>query len=375
MRNFKRAIILLIAPALWSCTQNKKAAATVDSASADTAYYTLADYKKVRKYDVHVHLLKEDTTFIKQSLAENFYLLDVNVDVQEIIPIEEQQKIALKNLKQFPNIFQYATAFTVRNWNDPKWLEKSLAYIKDSFAKGAITIKIWKNIGMVLKDKDGKYVKIDDPRFDPILDYLAKNRIPVMGHLGDPQEAWWPIDSMTVKGDIDYFTAHPEYYSYLHPEFPKWEEVIGARDHMLEKHPDLKFVGVHLGGLEWSIDELAKRLDKFPNMAVDVAERLPHIQRQSITRYDDVRKFFLKYQDRILYGTDIIVDGTKTPEEMKKHAYDIRIRHWKYFTSDDKMTAPELLKGEFKGLKLPKEVVDKIYRRNAELWLNMHPKG
>ena len=373
MKIFKKFFLLAtVTTFLLSCSQNKRSNA--DESSTDTLYYTLNDYKKVKKYDVHVHLLKDDTTFIKQSFEDNFYLLDVNVDVQEIIPIEKQQEIALKHLKQFPGKFFYATAFTVRNWNDPNWLAKSMAYIKESFAKGAITIKIWKNIGMVLKDKDGKYVKINDPRFDPILDYLAKNNIPLMGHLGDPQEAWWPIEKMTVRGDIEYFSKHPEYYSYLHPEFPKYEDVIGARDHMLEKHPDLKFVGVHLGGLEWSIDELAKHFEKFPNMAVDVAERLPHIQRQSITRYDDVRNFFIKYQNRILYGTDIIVDGTKTPEEMKKHAYDIRIRHWKYFTTDEKMTAPELLKGEFRGLKLPQEVVDKIYRKNAEKWLHMKVK-
>jgi len=378
MRNYKSFItlgLLISTVFLQSCSQKKRSAAgekNIDSLYY--TYYTVNDYKWVKKYDTHVHILTDDTTFIKQSEADNFRLLDINVDVAEIIPIEKQREIAIKDLKKYPGEFSFATTFTVKNWNDPHWLQKTMAYLKESFAQGAIAVKIWKNIGMELKDKNGRYVMIDDPRFDPILNYLAKNNIPVIGHLGEPKEAWLPISQMIVKGDVDYFTAHPQYHNYLHPEFPKYEEIINARDHMLEKHPDLTFVGAHLGSLEWSVDELAKRLDKFPNMAVDMAERIPHLQHQSIKEWQRVRDFFIKYQDRLLYGTDLIVDGKRTPEEMKKHAYDIRIRIWKYFVTDEKMTAPELLKGEFRGLKLPRNVIDKIYRKNAEKWLHLGAK-
>jgi predicted TIM-barrel fold metal-dependent hydrolase len=173
---------------------------------------------------------------------------------------------------------------------------------------------------------------------------------------------------MTVKGDRDYFREHPQYHMYLHPEYPSYEQLINARDHLLEKHPDLMFIGAHLGSLEWSVDELAKRLDKFPNMAVDMAERISHLQYQAVTNWQKVHDFFIKYQDRLIYGTDQRVDTSKTPELRNQQAYDIWFRHWKFFTTGDMMKVPKVEK-EFKGMRLPKSVVDKIYRENAIRWI------
>jgi predicted TIM-barrel fold metal-dependent hydrolase len=143
---------------------------------------------------------------------------------------------------------------------------------------------------------------------------------------------------------------------------------------MLEKHPDLIFIGAHLGSLEWSVDELAKRLDKFPNMAVDMAERISHLQYQALTHRQKVRDFFIKYQDRLIYGTDLrstaqdIVNARITePAALQKHAHAVWLRHWRFFTTDEKMRVPKV-DGEFQGLKLPREVIDKIYRKNAEKW-------
>jgi predicted TIM-barrel fold metal-dependent hydrolase len=155
---------------------------------------------------------------------------------------------------------------------------------------------------------------------------------------------------------------------YLHPGFTTYEAQVNARDRMLEKHPDLRFVGAHLGSLEWSVDELAKRLDKFPNMAVDMAERISHFEQQAQLDRQKVFDFFIKYQDRLIYATDFIIDESTKPDEMKKHAYDVRMSHWKFFTTDDTMHVPKSVDGTFKGLKLPKQVIDKIYLKNAEKW-------
>ena len=92
---------------------------------------------------------------------------------------------------------------------------------------------------------------------------------------------------------------------FLHPEYPSYEDQINARDHLLELHPDLKFIGCHLGSLEWNVDELAKRLDKFPDLAVDMSARICHLQYQSAKDREKVRDFCIKYQDRLLYGTDL----------------------------------------------------------------------
>src|SRR3954466_3630812 len=136
---------------------------------------------------------------------------------------------------------------------------------------------------------------------------------------------------MTVNNDRSYFKEHPQYHMFLHPEYPSYEEVIAARDHLLEKNPKLRFVGAHLGSLEWDLDELAKRLDKFPNMAVDMAARIPHIQYLTQKDREKVRSFFDKYQDRIIYATDSDLEPDSNPEEKKKSLHDVWIANWKFF--------------------------------------------
>jgi hypothetical protein len=339
-------------------------------------YYTVNDFESVEKIDAHFHIQTDaDTVFLQQAKDDNFHLLTINVYKASGAPLEEQQKMSLKMVKAFPDRLAWATAFSLENFNKEGWQNEAIAYLKKSFANGAIAVKVWKNIGFFLKDEKGKLVMIDNPRFDPVLDYLAKSHIPLIGHLGEHKNSWLPLDKMTVKGNRDYAAAHPDEYMYLHPERPSYEDYIRARDHMLEKHPDLIFIGAHLGSLEWSVDELAKRLDKYPNMAVDMAERVSHLQYQAIHNWQKVHDFFIKYQDRLLYGTDmrmnamdIVNEQIKEPSALRKHAHEVWLRHWKFFTTEEKMSVPKV-QGEFRGLKLPADVIDKIYRKNAEKWL------
>jgi predicted TIM-barrel fold metal-dependent hydrolase len=154
---------------------------------------------------------------------------------------------------------------------------------------------------------------------------------------------------------------------YLHPEYPSYDDQVNARDNMLEKHPNIRFVGVHLGSLEWDVDELAKRLDKFPNMAVDMAERICHLQYQTVKSRQKVYDFMVKYQDRLIYATDNWVSKSSDPAEYKKRIHERRISDWRYFVTDDDMNVSDFAE-KLKGLKLPKDVIDKIYRKNAEKW-------
>jgi predicted TIM-barrel fold metal-dependent hydrolase len=356
-----------------SCTQSNTIKTGQKKAEQ---YYSIADFKSVQKYDAHVHITKSiDTVFIKQAEADNFRLLNVNIYSTTGIPVEELQKLALQMEKQFPGRIAYACAFSLKNFNEDNWQKQTIAYLQESFAKGAIAVKVHKNIGMELKDKNGQLVMIDNPRFEPILSFMAQNKIPLIGHLGEHKNSWLPLEKMTVKGNRDYARAHPQHHMYLHPERSSYEHYIQVRDNMLAKHPDLVFIGAHLGSLEWSVDELAKRLDKFPKMAVDMAERISHLQYQALTQRQKVRDFFIKYQDRLIYATDLrssaqdIVNDKKTePAALQKHAHEVWLRHWRFFTTDDRMRVPKV-DGEFLGLKLPREVIDKIYRKNAEKWL------
>ena len=151
---------------------------------------------------------------------------------------------------------------------------------------------------MAYKDSAGRFIMIDDPKFDPVIEFIIEQEKTVMAHFGEPKNCWLPLDQMTVNNDRNYFKNHPEYHMYLHPEYPCYDDQINARDRFVEKQPDMRFVGAHLGSLEWDVDELAKRLDKFPNMAVDMAARISHLQHQTKLNREKVREFLIRYQDR-----------------------------------------------------------------------------
>lgn len=153
---------------------------------------------------------------------------------------------------------------------------------------------------------------------------------------------------------------------YKHPEFPSYEEQMAARNRMLDKNPDLIFIGCHLASLEWNVDTLSEWLDKYPNAAVDMAARMGQLFYQTRDNRDKVRDFFIKYQDRLLYGTDIIDRGGDA-ELFQKRIHETWLHDWEYLITDNTMKS-NLIEGEFKGLKLPKEVVDKIYSGNAQIW-------
>ena len=361
MKRISSIVLLVLGPLLLleSCTGEK---------ASEDSYYTMDDYKSVKKFDSHIHLISSDTSFIRQAAKDNFSLLTINVDAPSVPPFEQQREWAIDAVAKFPNVIDFAATFSVADWQDENWHEQTIAYLNECLSKGAVAVKIWKNVGMDLRDENGKLVMIDNPKFDPILDFLKEKGITLIGHFGEPKNCWLPIEEMTVNDYKGYYKNNPQYHMYLHPGVTTYEEQVAARDRMLEKHPDLLFVGAHLGSLEWSVDELAKRLDKFPKMAVDMAERISHFEYLAQQDREKVRAFFIKYQDRLIYATDFIIDGAKSPEEMKEHVDNVRLSHWKFFTTDETMNVPHSVDGEFVGLKLPREVVDKIYFTNAMKW-------
>ena len=317
-----------------------------------------------------MHLNAEQTALSEQAREDNFKLLTVNVDVGDYPSLDDQERYARYQIQKFPDRVSYLTAFTLNGWDSIDWADRTIARLKNSFDKGALGIKLWKNIGMVYKDSADQFIMIDNPKFDPVFEYIVKQDKTVMAHLGEPKNCWLPLDQMTVNNDRSYFKDHPEYHMYLHPEYPSYDDQINARDRFVEKHPEMRFVGAHLGSLEWDVDELAKRLDKFPNMAVDMAARIPHLQHQTKLDREKVRSFFVKYQDRLIYATDSGISQHSIPENERKDLHNTWLSDWKYFVTDETLTSPHV-NGEFQGLQLPREVIDKIYRENATRWFKI----
>ena len=317
-----------------------------------------------------MHLNSEQLALAQQAEEDNFKLLTVNVDVNSYPTLEDQERFAIHQIKGFPDRINFLTAFDLTRWDSADWAEQTISALKKSFENGALGIKLWKNIGMTYKDSAGRFIMIDNPKFDPVIQFIISQDKTVMAHLGEPKNCWLPLDQMTVNNDRNYFKNHPEYHMYLHPEYPTYDDQINARDRFVEKHPDMRFVGAHLGSLEWDVDELAKRLDRFPNMAVDMAARIPHLQHQTKLNREKVRTFLIRYQDRIIYATDSGISHDSNPENEKKDLHNTWINDWKYFATDEILTSPHV-NGEFQGLKLPKEAIDKIYRENAMKWFKI----
>ena len=328
--------------------------------------YSMEDFNRVPKIDTHAHVITEGKTMIEEARAKNFKLMVMAVDVvPDYPPLEEQIRTLVKHHREDPDILAFTTVFTLEDWDEPEWSDKVIEKMKKDFENGSLGIKIWKNIGMDKIDKNGVYITLEDPKFDTVFQFIKDRNKVLLSHAGEPKNCWLPLEEMTVNSDRDYFSKNPKFHMYNHPELPSYEDQMTARDNMLKKNMELTFIGAHLATLEWSVDRIATFLDKFPNASVDLAERICHLQVQSEINRTKVRDFIIKYQDRILYGTDFQQLEGVAPAELKAYMNKTWMNDWKYFNTDVMMTVPQL-NSEFQGLKLPKIVVDKIYRLNAE---------
>ena len=337
--------------------------------SCTSDFYTEADFFKVRKIDAHVHILTTDPSLLRHAADENLRFITINVNAGE--DVNSQRDTALALVEKYPERVSFLAtfAFDTAAWNGPDWEKKTIEELERNISGSAVGVKLWKNIGMTERDRNGNFIMISNSRFDPVISFLEKQGLPLTGHFGEPKNCWLPLDSMTVSNDRRYFKNHPEYHMFLHPQYPGYQDQIAARDSMLSKHPGLKFIGCHLGSLEWDVDVLAKTLDRFPNMAVDLAARICHLQYQSARNHEKVRNFLIKYQDRILYGTDIGYNG-RPDSSFYANALSTRIKDWNYFTGCRMLNSKDV-SSSFAGLLLPRQVVDKIFYYNAMRWYQL----
>lgn len=334
------------------------------TASAERAPYRISDFASVEKIDAHVHLHGSLPTFMARAVEDNFRLLTINVNYGDFPPLAQQKSDALVLRQACPDRVAFATTFDAADSERPGWADDVERQLASDLDAGAVAVKIWKDIGMQQRDKDGRTVMIDDPRFTPILRMLEERGAVVLGHLGEPRNAWLPLSEMTIRGDRDYFAGHPQYHMYAHPEWPTYEQQIAARDRMLDRHPKLRFVGVHLASLEWSLDRVAEFLGRYPDASVDLAARLSHVQLQASLDRDKVRKFFLEFQDRILYATDIACEGPKEDSACAVQAHETWLDDWRFLSTAETLHSEEFA-APVRGLSLPRDVIDKIYNGNA----------
>ncbi len=328
-------------------------------------FYSMTDFRTIRKFDAHVHANSANPAFISLASKDNFELLSINVDYPDFPPIDRQYALARAFQKAAPDRFHFAATFSMSGWGNPDWSQKTSASLAEAVKGGAVAIKVWKNIGMSFRGADGKLVMIDNPGFDVVMADLEMLGVPLIGHMGEPHNCWLSLDAMTTDNDRSYFKAHPQYHMYLHPELPSYDEQMAARDRLLDRHPTLRFVGAHMASLEWSVDRLKLFLDHYPNANVDLAARMTQVQYQSHAEREKVRQFFIIYADRLLYGSDITMEADAKPVDFIKEAHQQWRSDWAYLATGKTQYIPAL-KHNIKGLSLPRAVIDKIYWNNAQ---------
>jgi predicted TIM-barrel fold metal-dependent hydrolase len=236
--------------------------------------------------------------------------------------------------------------------DDPSWGEREAARLEQSFAAGAQGLKFHKTLGLAYRYKDGRLMTVDDPQLDPVWAMCAKHGRPVVIHIADPAAFFTPLDRFNERWHE--LNQHPNWL-FFGERFPKRQDLLDQLHRVIAKHPKTTFINTHFGNNAEDLASVADKLDKYPNMYVDFDARISELGRQPYT----ARKFFLKYQDRILFGTDT------TP---RREAFRI---YYRFLETEDEYfdcSASHHRQGFWTiyGIHLPPEVLDKIYRRNAE---------
>ncbi len=335
----------------------------VDQANGSDVY-SMDDFARVRKYDAHVHSNNKDPAFLEQARADGFELMSINVDYPAFPSMALQHEAAVALAKQDPARFHWATTFSMKGFGTAGWTERVDAGLAKDVAQGARAVKVWKNVGMVEKDADGKLIMLDNPGLAAVAEQVRALGVPLIAHQGEPYNCWLPLEQMTTDNDREYFRHHPEYHMYLHPEMPGYEDLMGARDRFVAAHPQLRVVGAHLASLEYDVDRIGAFLDRFPNTSVDLAARMSQVQYQSVRDREKVRNFFIRYQDRLLYGTDLTFGPDADPAEFRREAHAVWSSDWRYLATAETQRV-DVLDADVPGLALPRAVIDKIYHANS----------
>jgi predicted TIM-barrel fold metal-dependent hydrolase len=324
----------------------------------------LAGFSALAPIDAHTHVYKDDPAL--GALLERLKLHILNICViDDRDPygngIEPQRSDVLKVARTTRGRAVFCTTFSPYGFEEPGFSRRAIQQLDADFAAGAIAVKIYKVMGMEMKSKAGKYVMPDDPAFEPIYKDIAAHHRTVVAHLAEPDSCWQAPNP--ASPDYEYYQQHPEEYAYAHPEWPSKAAILAARDHLVAENPNLRVIGAHLGSMESDVNQMAQRFDRFPNFAVDTAARVPYFMLQP---RDKVRAFLIKYQDRILYATDIVVMPKDKTEAALTEFTDTYARDWKFFATDQSV---EYKGHRYQGLALPGPVLRKIFHENAVHWL------
>ena len=248
--------------------------------------------------------------------------------------------------------------------NDPTYSRDQADDIERAHRLGARGLKVLKTLGLYLRQQitSGPLLAIDDPRFDAMWEACGALRMPVAMHVGDPEAFFLPIDRFNER--FEELNNHPD-WSFYGRDFPPLRQLLDARNRVFARHPKTTFVALHVGHDAEDLGYVSECMDRYPNMLVETGARIGELGRQPRT----TRRFFDRYQDRILFGTDAVPHGVQTPQQIFGEAlYEIYFRFFEtedeYFDYAPAATPPQ---GRWRiyGIGLPDAILRKVYHDNA----------
>jgi predicted TIM-barrel fold metal-dependent hydrolase len=236
----------------------------------------------------------------------------------------------------------------------PGWPEKLAKSLRESATRGAIGLKIWKNLGLRVRDTNGQLLQPDDARLAPIWQAAHETKLPVLIHVADPPAFFEPISEQNER--LEELVAHPEWH-YADAKFPRFQALLDTLERLVAQNPGVTFIGAHVGGNAENLAWVAQMLNSYPNFYVDVAARLADLGRQPRA----ARRLILAHPTRVLFGTDASPPTNDAFE-----------RHFRFFETDDECFAyagsdpPSSGRWTISGIVLPPDVLANVYALNAQ---------
>ncbi|MGI9429087.1 MAG: amidohydrolase family protein [Bythopirellula sp.] len=234
----------------------------------------------------------------------------------------------------------------------PDFGRRMVRALADAKSQGAVGLKVFKTLGLYLRNADDSLVAIDDARWDPIWRACGDLGMPVLMHSADPVAFFQPVDRFNERWEE--LNRHPE-WSFTGDGFPTHHELLAARNRVIARHPQTTFIGAHVANYPENLQEVGRWLDKYPNLYVEIAARIAELGRQPRA----ARQFLIKYADRVMFGTD----GPRPRGRLLPHWRMLETRD-EYFTYAENQYPPQGLWNIY-GLELPDDVLRKIYSENA----------
>jgi predicted TIM-barrel fold metal-dependent hydrolase len=337
--------------------EQKKTLLLRDFHPAQMLHTPVHNVDKAKYYVIDVHNHVNDAQGIDQHMPpEQVVKVMDDTNVRTVVILtgmwgDKLQHVIDEMVKPYPGRFIVFEQINFSKIDDPNFSQEMVAQLDDSVRRGARGLKQLKDLGLTDRDKSGKLITIDDPRLDPIWEEAGRVGIPVSIHTSDPEAFFHTTDNKNER--YEELTEHPD-WSFYGPQFPAKEELLAQRDRMFAKHPNTTFVALHMANWPENLDYVSRLLDRLPNVLVEFGAREAELGREPRR----AREFFLKYQDRIMFGTD-----NEVAEPMYRNHFrwletgDESFDYWGY---------PGQGRWKIYGLNLPDDVLEKIYHKNAE---------